>query len=245
MAAIAISTARASIIDEADRAYGNDDFAAAVELYKQAIEEYGPSAERYYNLGNAYYRCDSIGMALVNYERALRLDPTNNDIIDNLEFVNDKTTDRLQLTKSFVSNTADKITGGFHPNALAWIGMAAFVLALAGVATYFFASNVTLRKVSFFGAGILLVLCVAINILAYRNAMRIMSTDRAIIVSKSVMLSTTPRTPKDRSEEAMLLHEGTKVTLLDSINTGHDKWYDVKVDDNNRAWIPAESVVII
>lgn len=243
--ALTFTAASASVIDEADQAYGNDDFIGAVKLYKQAIDELGPSAERYYNLGNAYYRADSIGMAIVSYERALRLDPTNNDLIDNLEFVNSKTTDRLQLTKSFVGNTADKISGTLHPNTLAWLALAAFVLALAGVATYFFASSVGVRKISFFGAGALIVICVVLNILAYRNAQKVNADDQAVIISRSVILSTTPRTPKDRSEEAMLLHEGTKVTVLDSINTGTEKWYDVKVDDNNRAWIPANEVVRI
>lgn len=242
---LSLLSARAGVIEDADKAYGDDNFREAVRLYKEAIKELGPSAERYYNLGNAYYRCDSLGMAIVSYERALRLDPSNKDIKENLEFVNDKTTDRLQMTKSFVSNSADHISGVLHPNALAWIALGVFLLALVGVATYFFADSVTLRKVSFFGSGILIVICIVFNILAYRSAKNVTRTDQAVVVNKSVLLSTTPRTPKDRSEEAMLLHEGTKVTLLDSLDAGGSKWYDVRVDDNNRAWIPSAAVVII
>lgn len=248
MLAMSLLPCRADIVDEADMAYGADDFSSAVALYKKAIEQLGPSSDRYYNLGNAYYRADSLGLAIVCYERALRLDPGNKDIKENLEFANSKTTDRLQLTKSFVNNTADKLAGTMHPNSLAWTALAIFILALAGVATYFFATNVTLRKVCFFGSGILMIVCIIVNILAYRSAKNLTRSDQAIVVSHSVLLSTTPRTPKDRSEEAMLLHEGTKVTLIDSIssgNSGSEKWYDVRVDDNNRAWIPARSIVII
>ncbi|MDE6509340.1 MAG: hypothetical protein K2K99_03960, partial [Muribaculaceae bacterium] len=66
-------------------------------------------------------------------------------------------------------------------------------------------------------------------------------------IKPSVILSTTPRQPKDRSEEAFLLHEGTPVMLLDSISepsdpTGRLKWYDVKVDNSHRAWIQSDAI---
>ena len=68
----------------------------------------------------------------------------------------------------------------------------------------------------------------------------------AIVIEPSTILSTSPRVPKDRTEEALLLHEGTKVEILDSIcNSTSDKWYDVKVDNSHRAWINADAVEII
>ena len=232
-------------VAEADSAYMADDFLGAAALYQSAIDSLGPSPERYYNLGNAYYRAGLPGMAIVSYERALRLDPTNRDILDNLEFVNSRTIDRIEPEASFVGSATDKFAGRMHPDAWSWIGLGAFVLALAGVFTWFFASGVGIRKVGFFGAGVLLILCVLANILAYRAARKASQTDAAVVVAPSVILSTTPRQPKDRSEEALLLHEGTKVTVLDSLNSGKETWYDVKVDANHRAWISAEAVEII
>lgn len=237
--------AKADLIEQADSAYMADDFKTAVILYQEAIDSLGPSAERYYNLGNSYYRCDLPGMAIVNYERALRLDPTNKDIQDNLEFVNGKTVDRLTTGTSLVGGVADKIAGGIHPNVWAWIGIVSFVLVLAGACIWFFGTGIALRKVAFFGAIIFLIISILSNILAYRSANKAAATDKAVIVSPSVILSTTPRTPKDRSEEAMLLHEGTKVTILDSLATGGTTWYDVQVDENHRAWVSAEFIEII
>lgn len=236
---------QANIIVEADSAYMADDFKTAAVMYQEAIDSLGPSAERYYNLGNAYYRCDLPGMAIVSYERALRLDPTNKDIRENLEFVNSKIVDRLNPSTSLVGGFADTVAAKVHPNAWAWVGIVSFVLTLCGVCVWFFCGNVTLRKVGFFGAIILLVLCIIANILAYRAALKASADDTAVVISPSVILSTTPRVPKDRTEEAMLLHEGTKVTILDSLNTSGATWYDVKVDDSHRAWISAESVEII
>lgn len=236
---------RADVVADADSAYMNDDFLTAASLYQTAIDSLGASADRYYNLGNAYYRAGLPGMAIVSYERALRLNPTDRDIIENLEFVNSRTVDRIEPQASFVGSAADRFASRMHPNTWAWVGLSAFVIALAGVCIWFFASGVALRKVGFFGAGLLLILCVFANVMAYRSARKATAGNQAVVVSPSVILSTTPRQPKDRSEEAMLLHEGTKLTILDSIASGKQTWFDVKVDDTHRAWISADAVEII
>lgn len=247
IAAMTFFSAGATVA-EADSAYMNDDFLNAAALYQSAIDSLGPSADRYYNLGNAYYRAGLTGMAIVSYERAHRLDPSNKDIIDNLEFVNAQTKDLISPSESLFGGAADRLAGRMHPNTWAWIGIVTFVLALGGVLLYFFADSVSLRKTGFFGCGVLLVVCVIANILSWRATRKSTSTTQAIVVSPSVILSTTPRQPKDRSEEALLLHEGAKVTILDSIASGTDKkemWYDVKIDDSQRAWIQSEAIEII
>ena len=234
-------------VAEADSAYVQDDFARAAALYQQAIDSLGPSAERYYNLGNSYYRTGKLGQAIISYERALRMDPSNQDIKDNLEYVNTKITDKPSVNESLVSEAMDTASQSLHPNSWAWIALATFILALAGVCLYFFVDSVKLRKLGFFGAGVLLILCILANIFAYRGARKATATNTAVIVTPSVILSTTPRQPKDRTEEAMLLHEGTKVEILDSISGQKEKemWYDVKVDDTHRAWISSEAIEII
>lgn len=235
----------AGIIERADSAYLADDFLNAAALYEASIDSLGPSADRYYNLGNAYYRAGLLGMAIVSYERALRLDPTNSDIIDNLEFVNSKTVDRIEPQAGLIGGTVDNVAGRFHPDSWAWIALGAFVLALGGVLLYFFSSAVMLRKTGFFGAGVLLIICVLANILGVRSARRVAGGSSAVVTAPSVILSTTPRTPKDRSEEALLLHEGTKVTIIDSIAGADKTWFDVRVDSEHRAWIPSDAIEII
>lgn len=237
---------RASVA-EADSAYVNDDFLKAAELYQAAIDSLGPSADRYYNLGNAYYRAGLNGMAIVSYERALRIDPSNSDVRDNLEFVNSRITDRTAAKESLFGGAATKVASAAHPNVWACIGLVCFILALGGVMLYFIMDGVMVRKIGFFGGGIMLICCVIANMLAWRATRVATATDSAVVVSPSVILSTTPRQPKDRTEEAMLLHEGTKLQILDSIpGTGKDRmWYDVKIDNTHRAWISSDAIEII
>ncbi|MDE5900928.1 MAG: tetratricopeptide repeat protein [Muribaculaceae bacterium] len=250
IAAICLTAAipvRANIVAEADSAYISDDFTRAITLYGAAIDSLGPSAERYYNLGNAYFRADKPGMAIVSYERALRLDPSNNDVRDNLEFVKSRITDRIESGDSFISNSMDSTARALHPDLWAWFALASFLLFIAGTAAYMAGSGIMLRKAGFFGGIAMLAICMITASMAIRAAGLATASHRAIIIKPSVILSTTPRQPKDRSEEAFLLHEGTPVMLLDSISepsdpTGRLKWYDVKVDNSHRAWIQSDAI---
>lgn len=238
-------SSRADIVAQADSAYLADDFLNAAALYEQSIQQLGPSADRYYNLGNAYYRAGLPGMAIVSYERALRIAPTNSDIRENLEFVNTKTTDRINQQSGLIGGAADRVASKLHPNVWTWAAVVSFLLALGGVMLYFSASGIMLRKAGFFGAGILLLICILTNVFGYRAAHRATAANQAVITAPSVILSTTPRTPKDRTEEALLLHEGTKVTILDSIASANETWFDVRVDNEHRAWIPASALEVI
>ena len=143
----------ADLISDADLAYVSDQFERAVELYDRAVDSLGGSSERYYNLGNAYFRSGHPGMAIVSYERALRLDPTDSDVRDNLEFVNSRITDRIDAGDSFINNSVDSIAVSLHPDTWGVIALVTFLLMLAGVLVYFMASGIMLRKVGFFGAG--------------------------------------------------------------------------------------------
>ena len=245
---LAVSSIKATptLIEQADSAYVNDDFGTAAQLYTEAIDSLGSSATLYFNLGNAYYRLGKNGLAIVNYERALRLDPTNKDARENLEFVNSKITDKVGDSGTFLSNSYNKIVGMAHPDTWAYIGLTTFILLLACVAVYVFSSNVALRKTGFFGGFILLVICVVTNIFAYSGSSKARAHTTAVVKEPSTILSTSPRTPKDRSEEAFLLHEGTKVEILDSVATASDangtKWYEVSVDNTHRAWISSNAI---
>ncbi|MDE7407406.1 MAG: tetratricopeptide repeat protein [Muribaculaceae bacterium] len=246
MLCTASASANPGLIEQADSAYINDDFAVARDLYEQAIDSLGTSATLYYNLGNTYYRLGNNGMAIVCYERALRLDPTNQDVKTNLEFVNSRITDKVGNSGSFLSNTFDRIVCLAHSNTWSNIGLTSFFLLLGSIALYIFSNNVKLRKIGFFGGILLAILTAAAIILALDGATKAVTHNTAIVTDPSTILSTSPRTPKDRSEEAFLLHEGTKVTILDSVTSAIDstrtKWYEVSVDNTHRAWISSKAI---
>lgn len=235
-----------SLSQRADSAYTADNFALAEQLYQQAAAEEGTSSTLFYNLGNTYYRQGQLGRAILYYERALKLDPANEDARTNLAFVNSKIIDEPGDRGSVMTKLMDKTVAQARSNTWSWLALGAFTLLLVGALTYVFASNVALRKLSFFGGLCMLGVTIAFVILALVGARKAESTTSAIIVAPSTQLSTSPRVPKDKSEQAILLHEGTRVEILDSVATPGDSlnpmWLDVSVDNTHRAWISATDV---
>ena len=80
---------------EGDSAYIKEDYAAAIQIY-EALLKNGEAADVYYNLGNSYYKIGEIAKAVLNYERALLLQPGNGDIRANLEVARAKTIDKVE-----------------------------------------------------------------------------------------------------------------------------------------------------
>ncbi len=252
--AVAIFTCHAqdnkiTLSQQADSAYNGDNFNRAAELYHQIIKEEGPSASLFYNLGNCYYRLKQPGRAILYYEKALKLSPADNDIRANLDFVNSKIVDRPDERGTFIGNALDSAASSAQSNTWAWIAFSLFALTVAAAALYIFSGNITLRKIGFFGGAISLILTVVGIAFSIMGAKTATTHDEAIITEKSTILSTSPREPRNRHEEAMLLHEGTKIRILDSVQSMTDSvkttWYDAEIDNNHRAWINSHAVEII
>ncbi len=242
----ALGVNASQLAEQGDKAYAADQYTKAIELYLEAAKNDGTSSELYYNIGNCYYRLKQLGKAILYYERALKLDPSNADARANLNFVNGKIIDKPADNSTVMSKLLDKTVSTFTTDTWSWLAAAGFILVLAAICCYIFGKNVTLRKVSFFG-GILLVIVTLFTItMAIISANRATSTHRAVITSPSSQLSTSPRTPKDKSEEAIMLHEGTVVEIIDSVKTPNDSistiWYDVRIDRNHRAWIAKTTI---
>lgn len=233
-------------IAAADSAYAADNFAEAVAGYEQVIADEGSSSPLYYNLGNAYYRHGKLGKAVIAYERALKIDPSNSDAAFNLAFVNRQLADKQRTDKSTLGIMFDKVIGWFSPDQWAWICCGIFILSLALVAVYLFTESVGLRKLGFFGAIGGVVLTILTFIVAENAASVTLGNDSGIVVSQSVILSSSPRAPKDRNEEVALIHEGTKLRIIDSLNTRVDsastKWYKVEIDRTHQGWLQQQTI---
>lgn len=247
---------------QADSAYNARNYPEAIELYKQSIAQEGTSSRLLYNLGNAYYRDNNLGQAILSYERALRLDPSNVDARRNLEFVNGKILDRTRpqskggegqsTVERYLSRTIDtenKVLSSTHPNTLAWLTVAAFALTVCLIAFYIYSNKVLIKKVAFYSASILLIVSIAGIFFSIRSAKNASRHDQAVITSESTMLSTSPARPLNASEEAVLLHEGTKITILDSVATPNDpeikKWFEVQIDGLSSAWVADSDIEFI
>ena len=72
----------------ASQAYTDGQWNEAIASYEQINSIGLESAALYCNMGNAYYKDGNISRAILNYERALKVDPSYEDARFNLEFMN-------------------------------------------------------------------------------------------------------------------------------------------------------------
>ena len=114
--------------ERAEELYAAKQYVEAADMYAEMFQ-YGESAALYYNYANALYKSNQIGLAILNYERALRLDPTNEDIKFNLEFVNKMKTDKIEpLEKFFMSEWSEALGRLFTSNQWAYASIISFIL---------------------------------------------------------------------------------------------------------------------
>ena len=219
----------ASLFAEANAQYAEGNYAEAAESYRQVLVEQ-PSAEVYYNLGNAYFKQGELSQSILAYERALRLRPLYKDAQYNLKFAQSRIVDNIEDTNSFfVSNWLKAVRNLLSEQTWMWLSVVLFLLTLAGAMLFAFSRVVWLRKTAFYTAIVALVISVA----ACANAGSLHKRDtlraEAVITQGIVNAKSSP----DRSgTDLFTLHEGTKVVIKEQLGN----WCNIHVG-NNIGWI--------
>ena len=243
--ALPLAAANANI-DRANQAYKQELYNEALKLYLQEAEQTGVSSSLYCNIGDTYYRLKDNVHAVLYYERALLLDPSNNDARFNLEFVRGKMQLPDDAGDSWFSNWVDQTVSRLSSNTWAIIAIITFLLFLAGLAAYLFLDNVLMRKIGFFGGALMIVASILANLAAFHVYHKATSGNGAIVMPETVTLSTAPRAPRDKDEEAFELQQGTRVEIVDSISDKTSgKWLQVSTAGGHKAWLNAKDVEVI
>lgn len=214
--------------------------------YQQAIADYQgllrkeKSAALYYNLGNAYYRSDSLAQAILAYERASLLSPGDKDISFNLQFARSKTIDKLVPESEVVFVTWYRAVVNFtSADRWALISIVSVVLALILMLVYLFAMGVGMRKFAFFGGLALLGLFGLSTLFAYTQREAVTHRTGAIVIAPSVSVK---KSPVKGSPDAFVLHEGTRVEVTD---TSIGEWRAIRLADGREGWMTAAQIEMI
>ena len=138
--------------DQANTAYINNDFPTAISLYETILSSGRQSGKLYYNLANAYFKEQEIGRAILNYNRALRLNPGNEDIRYNLQVAEKMTKDHIDavpefFVKTWLSNLRNLLS------STTWAVLSlVFLAAMLGSALFYLLSRrLVRRKIGFYG----------------------------------------------------------------------------------------------
>ena len=222
--------------EKGNQLYQKENYTEAVNQYESEIATGKHSAELYFNLGNCYYKLHKVAPAVYNYEKALQLNPNDEEIITNLDFARKMTIDDIKIVpKVGFSKLIQDFTSSYYYDTWAWIAVVLAFLFLVFFAGYFL-SGTAFRKRVFFTGMFFIFLGIAISVTSgIYEKNRIASEKSAIIFAESVSVK---GEPKATSPETILLHEGTKVTVLESIAN----WKKVQLSDESTGWIPEDAV---
>lgn len=206
-----------------------------------SIEESGQkSAKLYYNLGNAWFKQGNYPKAILNYERALRLDPSYSDARYNLEFTSNFVQDKIEPVPEFIlKSVARKVCYVMGSNAWAVIFLVLLAAALVMGLLFLLGSSVGKRRAGFYCGIVLLLLSAGALSFSIWQKSDSVKTDTAIVMSPVSSVKSSPSSGS--SKDLFVIHEGTKVTILDEVGS----WKNIALADGRQGWIPASDIEII
>jgi tetratricopeptide (TPR) repeat protein len=217
-------------------AYSAKEYGKAIVEYKAIVDGGEYSLELYYNLANAYFKADSLGKAILYYNKALRIDPSQEDFIHNLAFAEVRTKDKVaQEPEFFLSSWARALRNSLSCTAWSVMSLVALGLFLAFVLLFLLASDIKVRKAGFIGALCALVLGVAVTAFAISSRNNMLHHDEAIVMASAISIKSSP----DRSAtDIFVLHEGTMVRILSEV----DEWREITIADGKKGWVEAKNI---
>jgi tetratricopeptide (TPR) repeat protein len=115
--------------EQGNQHYINGEYDQAVAEYEKIVAAGYQSPELYYNLGNAYFREGQLGRAIMNFIRARRLAPRDDDILANLQFARQYTIDKIEVTQqTILLDYINKFFDSFSLSEITWVAAILYVL---------------------------------------------------------------------------------------------------------------------
>ena len=226
-----------SLWNDANAAYAEGRWDAAVSGYEMISDMGLESAALYCNTGNAYAKSGNVPMAILYYERALKADPSYGDAAYNLALMNSRIQDRIDpVPEFFLKKWLSAISYIMNSDAWAIVSLVLLGLTLAMFLLFLLAPSVAGRRTGFFIGLVLLVFMSFALGFSISQKKTYMNADKAIVMRPVVSVKSSPST--ESSKDLFILHEGTKVTVLDQVGT----WNNISLADGRQGWLPASDM---
>ena len=226
-------------LSTANRAYRAQRYAEAIEAYERLLQQGYHSPALYHNLGNAYFRAGQLGLAVLNYERALKLAPGDAQTEQSLRVVRGQ----LELSGEGLAlpgiwRAWQGLQGLLSANGWVALGLICLWLAVSGLLLWLFHRARPYKKAGFIGGLALIGLSLLLFLLAYSRTQQQYGQHYAIVLLPQTELRVAP---EDESQALQPLYEGQKVQILERIGP----WYLVRLPDASEGWLPADAAAQI
>lgn len=227
------------LIDSANTAYAKNNFETAISYYEKILSNRYEASEVYYNLGNAYYKTNKIALAILNYERALKLNPNDEDIKFNLKLANQKIIDKIDaIPQLFITEWKDGFINSFSEKDWSVFCIAFFTMGIILLAMYLSNRRLLIKQLCFWTALLFFILSTCTFFIARSQYLSAENKKEAVIISSSVNANSSP---SESGTKVFVLHEGTKVSIVE-INSD---WVEIKLSNGNVGWIKTSDIILI
>ena len=216
--------------ESANDFYSNGDYSNAINLYLQIIDSGYESHSLYYNLGNSHYKLNNIAESNYYFEMAKRLSPNDSDININLSFAKNMRVDKIEkLPVSQLERIRVKTINLFSVNSWKTIFLIFVWLLCISIFLYIYYAEPSKKKLFFNISIVFILISSLIYWISYEKKIE---SDKlyGIIYLKEIEVWSEPN---KLSELKFLLHEGTKVQL---INQAQD-WTNIKLENGTTGWL--------
>lgn len=212
---------------DANVSYKTGDYAKAAELYESLIEQQPRVAVFYYDLANAYVRLGKLSRAILNYEKALRLDPRDGDIRENLRYTRGLLEYRVEDTRNWYLKATEAVLKFATEWEVYAVLLAVLFVFLVGGVLHFLTGRPTFWTPwqQFVFIVLALVGLVAFGKQVQSNVLR-----DAIVMQKECEAR---YGPSEHDQVAFRMGEGIKVFVMDR----REDWSRVLLTNGESGWV--------
>lgn len=224
---------------EASTAYAEGDYIKAAQIFNAILTKDEVSSEIYYNLANCYFKQDKLALAILNYNRALLLSPSDENIKHNLEIAETKTTNRIeQLPQFFLEKVVVYLRQLLSSNQWAVWALVILSVAITCMICFYFSHRSWVRKITFTTALVSIIFfAVAISFSSSQKSI-IMDSNMAIVMQNAVAVKSSP---SQGGTDLFVLNEGVKVDVVEKVG----EWSEVVVASGNSGWLQTKTIQYI
>ncbi len=234
----ATSFANCTECEKANKLYANGNYMEAAQIFQSLVDRGYSAPNLYYNLGNAYYKSGEIAKAILNFEKAIKLNPLFEDAKFNLNIANQLITDEVFEQQKIP--VLDDILGyvrKFNPDFWAvWASVFSF-LSFLTVVGYIFGKSKFFRMYSFIAFFVLIAATIFFWLTA-ADVHHFRKQTYAIIMDEEVSINSEP---KEDSKVLFVIHSGSKVKVLSESS----EFFKIQIPDGSQGWIAKAKIEII
>ncbi len=235
----AMASSHKETIEKANQLYSQGLYDSSLVMYNSVLADNYHSAELYYNIGNAYFKNNNVPAAILFYEKARKLAPNDEDILYNLSICNSMIVDKIEKVPTlFYRQWWNYFYEMFNANSWAVLSLVIWSAFLVVLGFYILSKSRSSKKLSFYLGVLLLIASVGSIGLASQKYYYTKRNKDAIIFTPTITVKSSPTAS---SVDLFVVHEGTKVRILDKV----DNWNKIKIQDGSIGWLPADAMKLI